>query len=154
MEFISQFFGTLPEAGRALWEFAEGFYGLAITAISVGLAAALLFAALTLRDTHQWLSATFGVMAGFIGFWWAFGILPSALIYYLDGNRDLLEGTVFPGALPLMDNAYQVVRDILVVGETTLAVIAFSLLAAAIQRRYPRTLAEGEERGPTSGGYK
>jgi hypothetical protein len=154
VEFISQFFGTLPQAVRALWEFAEGFYGLAITVVSVLLAGGLLFGAQVLRDTHQWLSATFGVMAGFVAFWWAFGILPSAFIYYMDGQRDLLEGTVVPGALPLMENAYQVARDSLVVGMTVLAVVAFSLAAAAIQRRYPRTLAEGEERGPTSGGYK
>lgn len=154
MEFISQFFGTLPEAGRALWSFAEGFYGVAVTVISVLLAAGLLFGAKVLRDGHSWLSATLGVMAGFIGFWWAFGILPSALIYYMDGSRDLLEGTIFPGALPLMENAYQVTRDILVVTQTALAVIVFCLIAAAVQRRYPRTLVEGEEKGPTSGGYK
>lgn len=154
MDVISQFFRTLPDAGVALWEFADGFYGLAVTAVSVVLAVGLLFLARLWRDTHGWLSATFGLMAGFIAFWWAFGILPSALIYYMDGSRDLLEGVVFPGALPMMDNAYQVTRDILVVGETTLAVLAFCLACAAIQRRYPRTLAEGEERGPTSGGYK
>jgi hypothetical protein len=154
VEFISQFFGTLPDAGRALWSFAEGFYGLAVTLASVLLAAALLFGAKVLRDEHSWLSATFGVMAGFIGFWWAFGILPSAFIYYMDGSRDLLEGTIFPGALPMMDNAYQVVRDILVVTQTAVAVAVFCLIAAAVQRRYPRALVEGEDRGPTSGGYK
>jgi chromate transport protein ChrA len=154
VEVISQFFRTLPEAVAALWTFADGFYGLAVTVVSVVLTAALLFFAKAWRDTHSWLSATFGMMAGFVAFWWAFGILPSALIYYLDGNRGLLEGTVLPGALPLMDNAYQVTRDTLVVIETALAIVAFSMLAAAIQRRYPRTLAEGEERGPTTGGYK
>jgi hypothetical protein len=154
VEFISQFFGTLPAAGRALWTFAEGFYGVAVTLGSAGLVAVLLFGAKSLRDAHGWLSATLGTMAGFVGFWWAFGILPSALIYYMDGQRDLLEGTIFPGALPGADNAYQITRDMLVIGETTIAVAAFCLLAAAVQRRYPRTLVEGEERGPTSGGYK
>jgi hypothetical protein len=154
VEFITQFFRTLPDAGLALWSFAEGFYGLAVNVVSVLLTVGLLFGAKVLRPGHQWLSATLGVMAGFIGFWWAFGILPSALIYYMDGQRDLLEGVIFPGALPGMDNAYQVTRDILVVTETAIATIAFCLIAAAVQRKYPRVLVEGEERGPTSGGYK
>jgi hypothetical protein len=94
------------------------------------------------------------MMAGFVAFWWAFGIIPSAFIYFADGNRDLLEGTLFPGALPMMDNAYQVFRDSIVVGLTVIAVVAFSLAAAALQRRYPRTLAEGEEKAPASGGYR
>lgn len=154
MDFISQFFGTLPDAVSALWEFADGFYGLAVTVVSILLAALFAFLAKSMREDHGWLSAIFGIMAGFIAFWWAFGILPSALIYYMDGNRDLLEGTIFPGPLPGMDNAYQVTRDVLVVLEQTIAVVVFSMLALRIQRRFPRTLAEGEERGPTSGGYK
>ena len=154
MDLISQFFRTLPDAVSALWNFADGFYGLAVTVVSIALAGLFCFLALRLRDEHGWLSAVFGMMAGFIGFWWAFGILPSALIYYMDGNRDLLEGTIFPGALPGMENAYQVTRDVLVVGLQTVAVVVFCMLGLRIQRRFPRTLAEGEERGPTSGGYK
>jgi hypothetical protein len=154
VDVISEFFSTLPAAGSAFASFAEGFYGLAVTIVSIVLFALFAFLALTWRDGHGWLSAVFGMMAAFIAFWWAFGILPSALIYYMDGSRDLLAGSMFPDSLPGMDNAYQVVRDILVVGQTTLAVIAFCMAAAALQRRYPRTLAEGEERGPSSGGYK
>lgn len=154
MDVITEFFRTLPAAGQALWSFAEGFYGLAITVASIVLFAGLAFLAVSWRLTHSWLSAVFGMMAGFIAFWWAFGILPSATVYYMDGNRDLLAGVVLPEALPGMDNAYQVIRDVIIVGETTIAVVAFSLAAAALQRRYPRTLVEGEERGPTSGGYK
>lgn len=154
MEFVSQFFGTLPAAGRALWELIEGVYGLAIIAGSAILFVAFAFVARTWRDTHGWLSATFGMMAGFIAFWWAFGIIPSAFIYFADGSRDLLEGTVFPGPLPMMENAYQVTRDIIVTTETALAVIVFSLAAARIQREFPRTLAEGEEKSPATGGYK
>jgi hypothetical protein len=154
VEFISQFFGTIPDAMRALWDLAEGFYGVAITLGSVVIAVGLGLAAAKLRDGHGWLSAAFGMMAGFVAFWWAFGIIPSAFIYFADGNRDLLEGTLFPGALPMMDNAYQVFRDSIVVGLTVIAVVAFSLAAAALQRRYPRTLAEGEEKAPASGGYR
>jgi hypothetical protein len=154
VEFISQFFGTIPDAGRALWDLIEGFYGIAIIVASVLIAVALGLGAIKLRDGHGWLSAALGMMAGFVAFWWAFGIIPSAFIYFADGSRDLLEGTMFPGALPMMDNAYQVFRDSIVVGLTVLAVVAFSLAAAAIQRRYPRTLAEGEEKAPASGGYR
>lgn len=154
MEFVSQFFGTLPAAGSALWELIEGLYGIAIMVGSAILFVGFAFAAKALRLTHGWLSATFGVMAGYIAFWWAFGVLPSAFIYFADGSRDLLEGTVFPGPLPMMDNAYQVFRDLIVTTETALAVIVFSLAAARIQREFPRTLAEGEEKKPSSGGYK
>jgi hypothetical protein len=154
VDVITEFFRTLPAAGQALWSFAEGFYGLAVTLASIALFALFAFLAYSLRELHGWLSATFGIMAAFIAFWWAFGIIPSALIYYMDGSRDLLAGTLFPESLPGMDNAYQVIRDNLVVAETVLATVVFCMAAAAIQRRYPRALAEGEERGPTSGGYK
>jgi hypothetical protein len=41
VEFISQFFGTIPDALRALWDIAEGFYGVAITLGSVVIAVGL-----------------------------------------------------------------------------------------------------------------
>jgi hypothetical protein len=154
VDVISEFFRTLPAAAEALWNFAEGFYGLTVTIGSVALFALFGFLAMTWREGHGWLSAVFGMMAGFIAFWWAFGIIPSAFIYFMDGSRDVLGGTLVPESLPGMDNAYQVVRDITVVNLTVIAVVVFCLAAAALQRRYPRTLAEGEERGPTSGGYK
>jgi hypothetical protein len=154
VEFLSEFFGALPAAGREVWNLIEGLYGLVIIAASVVLTALFLFLAKALRDEHGWLSATFGMMAGFIAFWWAFGIIPSAFIYFADGARDTLEGTVFPGPLPGMDNAYQVFRDSIVVGLTVVAVVAFCMAAAALQRRYPRTLVEGEEKSPATGGYK
>jgi hypothetical protein len=66
----------------------------------------------------------------------------------------MLEGTIIPSSLPGMENFYEVFRDSVVMGETAIAIVAFGVIATAIQKRYPRELAEGEEAAPKSGGYK
>ena len=53
-----------------------------------------------------------------------------------------------------MGNFYQVFRDSIVMAETTVAMIAMGAVALWVQKKYPRGLAEGEEKGPSSGGYK
>jgi hypothetical protein len=151
---VREFFSTLPEAGVLLWEFMEGFYGVAIALGSFALAALFLFLAKIWRDNHSWLSAIAGVSGGSILFWWAFGIIPSAFTYFVDGERDVFEGTLLPGQLPGMDNAYEVLRDVTVVGMQTLFVVVFLVAMLRIQRRYPRSLAEGEEKTPVTGGYR
>lgn len=154
MNWLGEFFSTLPDALRALWRFGDGWESVGILLGSVVLAAAFLFAAALLRPRQGWLSSIFGVMGGTVAAWWAFGILPSAWVYYVDGERDTLEGRVIPAALPGMENFYQVFRDLVVVAETGLAIVAFALIALTIQKRYPRALSEGEEAQPKTGGYK
>ncbi|CAN5568194.1 MAG: hypothetical protein M3493_07400 [Actinomycetota bacterium] len=156
---MGAFFGALPDVVVALWEFGRGWTGIVITIGSVLLTAGLLFGAKTLRDTHGWLASILGMMGATIAAWWAFGILPSAWIYFLDGQRDALEGVVIPEALGIggrvmSANFYQVFRDVVVMAETTVAMLAFAVMAVAVQKRYPRALAEGEQSRPQSGGYK
>jgi hypothetical protein len=151
---VNEFFSTLPVAARALWEFMEGFYGLAIMVVSIVLIAVLLYLAKAWRDEHSWLSAIAGVMGASVAFWWAFGIVPSAFTYFMDGERDVFEGALVPEALPGMDNFYQVFRDVAVVGMQTVFVLVFAILLLRIQKRYPRSLAEGEEKAPATGGYR
>jgi hypothetical protein len=154
VNWVGEFFRALPDVAVAFWEFGDGFRGLIELLVSAGLAALFLFAAVRLRPTQGWLSAIFGAMSATIAMWWAFGILPSAWVYFVDGEQELLEGTVIPSALPGMENFYEVFRDSVVIAETAVAVIAFAVVAAAVQKRYPRELAEGEEAAPKSGGYK
>lgn len=154
VEFVRQFFGTLPEAFAAVWEFMDGLYGLAVLGVSLVLIAVFLLLAHRLRPGHEWLSAVFGVLGGAVAFWWLFGILPSAWVYFADSERDLLEGTVLPGAIPGADNFYQVFRDLVVMGETGVAIAAFIVAGFWIQKHFPRQLAEDEEKQPSTGGYK
>lgn len=177
---FSEFFGTLDEALYALWQFGDpsgvgqGWWGLVILAIwGVFLIGGPLLVAHWAYGKHEWVSATMGVLGGLAIFWWAFGILPSAWIYYLDSNSEILSGTIIPASmgingpitigswtilpdgyrLAIADNLYQVIRDLVVV---ILHVVGFVLtlwVAARIQKRYPKTLAEGEIK-PESGGYK
>lgn len=154
MDAVGNFFTTIPDLIVALWRFGGGLRGVAVSAGSTILAVAFCFGALRLRDRSGWLSAIFGMMAATIALWWLFGILPSAWVYFADGQRELLGGTVIPNALPLANNFYQVFRDLVVIGETTVAIMAFCFGMVWIQKRYPRALAEGEEARPQSGGYK
>jgi hypothetical protein len=156
---LGAFFGALPDVVVALWEFGRGWAGIAITIGSILLTAALLFAARTLRDTHGWLASILGMMGATVAAWWAFGVLPSAWVYFADGQRDLLEGVVIPeavgiGGRVMSANFYQVFRDVVVMAETTVAMLAFAVMAVAVQKRYPRALADGEQSRPQSGGYK
>ncbi len=159
MEWVGEFFRTLPEVGSALWTFMRGWVGVAIIIGSGAMMIGFSVLAFLLRETFGWLSAIFGMMAATVAAWWAFGIIPSAWIYFADANRDLMENTVIPGTLGIgrfqvASNFYQVFRDLVVIGETQIAMVVFAILALQIQKRFPRALAEGEEPRPQSGGYK
>lgn len=154
MDWLGDFFRTIPQAAQEFWSFADGFAGLAVLLGYLVLALVCVFLAFKLRPTRGWLSSIFGAMAITIAFFWGFGIVPSAWVYFADGAQEILEGNVIPAALPGAENFYQVFRDTIVVVLTALGITGFCLAALAIQRRFPRGLAEGEEAGPKTGGYK
>ena len=156
---MSEFLSALPRVAAALWAFGGGWRGVAITVGSAVLVAVLCLAARALREGYGWLSAIFGMMAVTIAAWWAFGILPSAWVYFADAQRDFMEGVVIPETLGIGDrvmaaNFYQVFRDSVVMIETIIAMGAFAAVAVRVQKVLPKALAEGEEPRPQSGGYK
>jgi hypothetical protein len=159
VDWIGEFFRTLPSVFKAAWEFGSGGLGLGVTIGSIVLTALFLHWAQRLRDRYGWISALCGSMAATIAAFWAFGILPSAWVYFADAQKDLMADQVIPsqigiGSWVIASNFYQVVRDSVVVVETTVAMVAFAVVALRVQKRYPRSLAEGEEPRPQSGGYK
>lgn len=159
MDWIGEFVRTLPSVLNALWSFGRGWAGVGVTVGSVVLIALSLAAAHRLRERYGWISALCGSMAATIAAWWAFGILPSAWVYFADGQQDLMADQVIPSQIGIGDwviasNFYQVARDSVVIVETLVAMVIFAVLALRVQKRYPRSLAEGEENRPQSGGYK
>lgn len=159
MDWVGEFFSTLPMVGSALWTFIRGWVGVAIIVGSGAMMIGFGGAAVLLRDKFGWLSAVFGMMSATVAAWWAFGIIPSAWIYFADGQKDLMIDRVIPGTLGIgrfevAANFYFVFRDLVVVMETQIAMVAFAIIALQIQKRFPRALAEGEEARPQSGGYK
>jgi len=154
VDWLGDFFRAIPQAVQEFWRFADGFAGLAVLLGYLVLALVCVFFAFKLRPTRGWLSSIFGVMAITIAFFWGFGIVPSAWVYFADGAQEILQGNVIPAALPGADNFYEVFRDTIVVVLTALGITGFCLAALAIQRRFPRGLAEGEEASPKTGGYK
>jgi hypothetical protein len=116
-------------------------------------------AAYQLRETQGWLSGLFGSMAVLIGLWWTLGIIPSAWIYFADSQKDLLSDTIIPsqivvGGLGVATNFFNVFRDSIVMIEAGIVLGIGVAIIFAVQKRFPRGLAEGEDRGPTTGGYK
>ena len=159
MDWVGEFFSTLPMVGSALWSFMRGWVGVAIIVGSGAMMIGFGLAAILLRDKFGWLSAIFGMMSATVAAWWAFGIIPSAWVYFADGQKDLMIDTVIPGTLGIgrfevASNFYLVFRDLVVIMETQIAMVAFAIIALQIQKRFPRALAEGEEARPQSGGYK
>lgn len=176
-EYFSSFWGSLPDALHALYLFGDpsgvgnGWWGAVILVIwGVGLTAIPLYVAKLTYETHEWVSATMGTVAGLSVAWWLFGILPSAWIYYVDANREILEGAIIPASLgitfdngflffpagyrlDIATNFYNVFRDIVVTMETGAAITLVIWGAVRVQRKFPRTLAAGETR-PDAGGYK
>lgn len=149
MDWVGEFFAALPEVFRALWEFGAGWQGLAVSIGSVVLVAVLTAGALRLRDELGWVAAFLGAFAAFIAGFWLFAILPSAWVFFADGERLLLEGTVIPselvvGDLDVATNLYEVIRDSVVMAETFLAIAFLAFLTVWIQKRFPRALAPGE----------
>lgn len=170
LDWFGEFFATLPAALRELYEFGDpsqrgqGWWGLVIFVVwAVVFTLVPLLIARATYGKREWVSATMGVVAGLSIFWWIFGILPSAWIYFLDASSELLSGPIIPASvgitlpngyrLDLMSNFYQVVRDTVVVLEHLVAFVLVIWGAIRLQRRFPRTLATGETR-PESGGYK
>ena len=177
LSWFGEFFSTLPEALRALWQFGDpdsagnGWWGIVILLIwGVLLTAVPLYIAKVTYGKREWVSATMGVIAGLSIMWWVYGILPSAWIYYLDANQEILSGPIIPDSmvipmgwapwapgpdytLDVATNLYEVIRDIVVVLEHAVAFVLTFWLALRIQKQYPKTLAAGESR-PEAGGYK
>lgn len=169
LSWFGDFFSALPDALWALYEFGDpeslgrGWWGFLIVAIwGVFLTAIPLALAKRWHGEREWLSATMGVIAATSISWWVFGIIPSAWIYYVDSNKEILQGAIIPASLTitigsfhwdLMSNFYDVVRDSVVMIETMVATTAMIIVGVRIQEQYPRTLAPGEVK-PDAGGYK
>ncbi len=165
LSWFGDFFGALPDALRAAYQFGDpasagrGWMGIVVTLIwLVPLTIVPLAIAKRTYGSRDWVSATMGVIGGLAIMWWVFGILPSAFLYYVDANRAILGDAIIPTSfapwgIPIATNLYQVLRDLAVVTQHAVAFGFFFWAMLAVQKRYPRTLAPGEERRG-SGGYK
>ncbi len=155
MGVVRDFFAALPEVFQALWEFGDAWQGVAVSVGSIVLIAVFAAGAYRLRGELGWVAAFLGAFAAFVGGFWLFGILPSAWVFFADGERLLLEGTVIPGEIVVGGNVvvedfYNVFRDSVVMGLTFVTIAAMAFLAVWIQKRFPRELAPGEpERAST-----
>ncbi len=179
-EWLGGFSRALPDAGKALYQFGDpsglgqGWWGLVIVLIwGVGLTAIPLVIAKRTHGTHEWVSATMGVIAALSVSWWLYGIFPSAWIYYLDSSQEILQDTIIPnsvgyttqggflwfpagyrfGLRTFNTNFYLVVRDTVVVIIHLVGFIYTFKVAKSIQEKYPRGMAEGEVKADP-GGYR
>lgn len=166
---FGEFFGALPDAFRALYQFGDpsnvgqGWWGIVIALIWGVLIVALpLGIARATYRRREWVSATMGVVGGLGVLWWVFGILPSAWLYFVDSNKEILEDRIIPTSFtftlfgvhfPVATNLYDVIRDVGVVVEHLIALGVLFWAAIAIQKRLPKTTVPGEQpREP--GGYR
>lgn len=159
MDVIGEFFRAVPDAFVAWWEFSDGFFGIAILVGSVVLTALFAGLAYQLRERYGWLSGLFGSMAVLLALWWLMGIVPSAWVYFVDSQQEILADRIIPtaitiGGLDVASNFYNLFRDSVVMLINTVVIVGVFWFALVFQKRFPKSLAEGEERGPTTGGYK
>ena len=169
-EWFGEFFATLPDVFRALYQFGDpsnvgrGWVGLLIALLwIVGLGVVPLFIAKKTYGEHEWVSATMGVMGASSLLWWLHGVLPHGWIQFTESNEGLLSGTSIPETaginvnddyrLDIASNLYNVITEG-VVGAMMVGGIVVTVWAALrIQRSLPKTLAAGESK-PEAGGYK
>lgn len=169
-DWFREFFATLPDALRALYQFGDpqgigrGWVGAVIMLLWLGPLLALpLWIAKRTYGTREWVSATMGVMAAGSFLWWVHGVLPHAWIQFTESNQNLLAGPIIPASwmitlpngyeLDLASNLYSVVTEG-VVGMLMIAGIVLTLwVFLRVQKQLPKSLATGETK-PESGGYK
>ncbi|MEX0592057.1 MAG: hypothetical protein WD152_01160 [Nitriliruptoraceae bacterium] len=170
LEWFGEFFATLPEVLRALYQFGDpanigrGWVGLAIMALWFGPLFALpLWIAKITYGKREWVSATMGVIAGTSLMWWLHGVIPHGWIQFVQSNANLLEGPVIPASmtihlpngteLDVASNLYGVITESVLMGLMVGAIAASIWLAIKVQQRLPKTLASGEDK-PEGGGYR
>jgi hypothetical protein len=166
LSWFGDFFRALPDAGRALWEFGDpqgagqGIWGIIILLIwgLLLIGVPLAIAKRAHGREREWLTVSMACVAGTAALWWIFGVIPSAWVYYVDANSAILADDVIPTSfapwgIPIATNLYQVIRDSVVVVWHLVAFGAIFWFALAFQKRYPRTLAAGEDKR-VSGGYR
>jgi hypothetical protein len=170
LEWGREFVAALPEVARELYRFGDpqalgrGWVGGAIMLLWFGPLLALpLWIAKRTRGTHEWVSATMGVMAGSSFLWWVHGVLPHAWIQFTESNKNLLSGRIIPASagitlesgyrIDIASNLYGVITEGVVGGLMVAGIVVTIIVFLRVQRMLPKTLAPGEER-PESGGYK
>ncbi|MDX1510740.1 MAG: hypothetical protein R3249_05305 [Nitriliruptorales bacterium] len=170
LSWFGDFFGALPDAFRTWWEFGDpqgrgqGWWGIVILLIwGIGFVAVPLLIAKRTHGKHEWVSASMGVVAGLAIFWWLYGILPSAWIYWVDSSKETLKDAVIPASMTFTfpngyridfaSNLYDVIRDLVVVVQHLIAFVLTFWAALKIQEKLPdKQLAPGEVK-PEAGGY-
>ncbi len=173
-DYFSSVIEFFPDALKGLYQFGDpsgignGWWGFIILFIwGVFLTAIPLYLAKLWHGKREWASATMGVIAGLSLMWWAYGILPSAWIYFMDSNKEVLSGNIIPNSagitfgtgddayrIDIASNLFDVIRDLVVVIQHLVAFVLTFWLALRIQKELPaKTLAPGEVK-PDSGGYK
>lgn len=169
LSWFGDFFGALDDALKGLYQFGDpagtgdGWWGFVILFIwGVFLIALPLHLAKRWYGKREWASAIMGVIAGLALMWWAYGILPSAWIYYMDSNKEVLSGAIIPNSagltfgdyrIDIASNLFDVIRDLVVVIEHLVAFILTFWAALRLQAKLPKTLVPGEVK-PEGGGYK
>lgn len=170
LEWFGEFFSALPEVGRALYQFGDpgnlgrGWIGGAILLLWGGPLLALpLWIAKKTYGTHEWVSATMGVIAASSFLWWVHGVIPHGWIQFVESNENLLSGRVIPASagidisedyrLDIASNLYGVIADSVVALLMIGGIVVSLWLALRVQKSLPKTLAPGETK-PESGGYK
>jgi hypothetical protein len=169
-EWFSEFAAALPDALRAAYQFADpqdlgrGWVGVAIMLLWLGplLALPLLLAKKT-YGTHEWFSATMGVVAASSFLWWLHGVIPHGWIQFTESNENLLSGAIIPASagidvsedyrLDLASNLYAVITEGVVQMMMIVGIVITILVFLRVQKRLPKTLAPGESK-PDAGGYK
>ncbi len=169
-EWFSEFFATMPDVFRALYQFGDpnnagqGWIGGLITILwIVGLGALPLYLAKLTYGKHEWVSATMGIMGASSLLWWLHGVIPHGWIQFTESNENLLRGTIIPATagidvtedyrLDIASNLYSVITEGIVGGMMIAGIVITVWAGLRVQRSLPKTLAAGEER-PESGGYK
>ncbi len=177
LEWFREFFLTMPEVFRALYEFGDpanigrGYVGAAITLLWIGPLFALpLWLAKLTYGKREWVSATMGVVAATSFLWWLHGVIPHTWIQFTDSNANLLEDTIIPGSagitipasspfvaeetrIDIATDLFYVITESVLAGLMVGAIALTIWLALRIQRRLPKTLGTGETK-PEAGGYK
>lgn len=169
-DWFSEFFATLPETMRALYQFGDpqsigrGWVGAVVMLLWFGPLLALpLWIAKRTYGTHEWVSATMGVMGATSILWWVFGVIPSAWMFFTSSEVDILEHAIIPSSatlevregyvIEIATDLYNVVADSVTAGMMVGGIVLGCWAALRIQKSLPKQL-DPDETKPEAGGYR
>jgi hypothetical protein len=106
------------------------------------------------NESQRWVSLTLVTMGIWIAMIIVLAVVPSWWLYFADGTLKWTDNFTLPLGSRKVVLSKQVIRDLIVVGWYTVALVAAGRLIGIWNKRNPRVLPDDEGKREATGGYR